>query len=147
MSLMDYLIVCYVSHSCTIEFVQRAIQVSKLMELPPPCTQITWVSFLDIEETSLKILHSAKLQHSNSSPISNSRCFETSHLPSHNTNYNMNSLLWLHMEMHIIYGQYIYICIPIGDIVTLLQKHRLRYIPDIPGYISDLITDIPRFLN
>ena len=37
------------------------------------CTRITWVSFLGSEESSLKLLRSAKLQCTNSSPISNCR--------------------------------------------------------------------------
>ena len=39
--------------------------------LPPPPTRITWASFLGSEEPSLKLLRLAKLQRTNSSPISN----------------------------------------------------------------------------
>ena len=40
---------------------------SKTRGLPPPHTQITCAYFLGSEEPSLKLLRSAKLQHTNSS--------------------------------------------------------------------------------
>ena len=52
---------------------KQVIRVKKLVRLPPPRTLSTWVSFLEAEEPLLKLLHSSKLQHTNSSPISNCR--------------------------------------------------------------------------
>ena len=46
---------------------------SKTHGAAAPHTQITWASLLGSEEPSLKLLHSGKLQRTNSSPISNCR--------------------------------------------------------------------------
>ena len=59
-----------------------------------PCTRITWASFLGLEEPSLKLLQSAKLQSTNSSPISNCRCSKSAIFFSCNINYSINLLLW-----------------------------------------------------
>ena len=50
---------------------QQVIRVEKLVGLPPPRTRITWTSFLGSEEPLLKLLHSARVQRTNSSPTSN----------------------------------------------------------------------------
>ena len=49
-------------------------QVIRVQKLVPPTLKITWVSFVGSEEPSLKFLHSAELQSTNSSPISHCRC-------------------------------------------------------------------------
>ena len=63
----------------------------------------TWVSFLGSEEPSLKLLRSAKLQRTNSSPISNCRRSKSAIFLPRNINFNINSLLRLRVGMHIIY--------------------------------------------
>ena len=68
-----------------------------------PRTRITWASFLGLEEPSLKLLRSAKLQRTNSSSISNCRRSKSAIFISRNINYNINSLLLLHVGTHIIY--------------------------------------------
>ena len=68
-----------------------------------PHARITWVSFLGSEEPSLKLLHSAKLQRTNSSPISYCRRSKWAIFILGNINYNTNSLLLLRVENHIIY--------------------------------------------
>ena len=73
-----------------------------------PCTRITWASFLGSEEPSLKLLHLAKLQRTNSSPISNCWRSKSAIFLSRDINYNMNSLLRLCVGMHVIYI-YLYI--------------------------------------
>ena len=73
-----------------------------------PHTRITWASSLHSEEPSLKLVHSAELQRTNSSSISNCRRSKSAILFSRNINYNINSLLRLRVGTHIIYI-YIYI--------------------------------------
>ena len=73
-----------------------------------PRTRITWASFLVLKEPSLKLLHPAKLQGTNSSSISNRRCSKSTILLLRNINYNINLLLWLRVGTHIIYI-YLYI--------------------------------------
>ena len=68
-----------------------------------PRTRITWASFLYSEKPSLKLLRTAKLQRTNSSPISNCRRSKLAILFSRNINYNINSLLRLRVGTHIIY--------------------------------------------
>ena len=80
-------------------------------------TGITWASLLGSEEPSLKLLRSGKLQRTNSSPISNCRRSKSAIFISRNINYDMNSLLLLHVGTHIIYI-YIYI-------------YMERYIPEV----------------
>ena len=55
------------------------------------------------EEPSLKVLRSAKLQCKNSSPISNYQRSKSAIFILRNINYNINSLLQLHIGTHIIY--------------------------------------------
>ena len=78
-------------------------------------------SLLGLEEPSLKLLHSAKLQRTNSSSISNCRRSKLAIFISRNINSNINSLLRLRVGTHIIYI-YIYIYIYISD---------ERYIPEV----------------
>ena len=49
---------------------KQVIRVKKTRGAAAPRTRITWASFLGSEEPSLKLLRSAKLQRTNSSPIS-----------------------------------------------------------------------------
>ena len=83
---------------------KQVIRVQKHVGLPPPRTRITWASFLGLEEPSLKLLRSAELQRTNSSPISNCRRSKSAIFNSRNinyniiiiySNYNINSLLRL----------------------------------------------------
>ena len=67
-------------------------------------------NFLGSEELSLRLLRLAKLQHTNSSPISNYRRLKSPIFISRNVNYNINSSLRLRVGTHIIYI-YIYIYI------------------------------------
>ena len=66
------------------------------------------LELLGSEEPSLKLLRSGKLQRTNSSPISNCRRSKSAIIISRNINYNINSLLLLNVETHII-NIYIYI--------------------------------------
>ena len=84
-----------------------------------PRTRITWASLLGLEEPSLKLLCSAELQRTNSSPISNCQRSKSAIFISRNINSNINSLLCLRVGTHIIY---IYIYIYISD---------ERYIPEV----------------
>ena len=68
-------------------------------------------SLLGLEEPSLKLLRSAELQRTNSSPISNCQRSKSAIFISRNINSNINSLLRLRVGTHIIY---IYIYISIG---------------------------------
>ena len=81
---------------------------SKTRGAAAPRTRITWASFLYSEKPSLKLLRTAKLQRTNSRPISNCRRSKSAILFSRNINYNINSLLRLCVGTHIIYI-YIYI--------------------------------------
>ena len=65
-------------------------------------------SLLGLEEPSLKLLRSAELQRTNSTPISNCRHSKWAIFISRNINSNINSLLRLHVGTHIIYI-YIYL--------------------------------------
>ena len=76
---------------------------SKTRGAAAPRTRITWASLLGSEEPSLKLLQSGKLQRTNSSPIFNCRRSKSAILFSRNINYNINSLLLLHVGTHIIY--------------------------------------------
>ena len=76
---------------------------SKTRGAAAPRTRITWVSLLGSEEPSLKLLRLGKLQRTNSSPISNCRHSKSAIFISRNINYNINSLLLLHVGTHIIY--------------------------------------------
>ena len=73
-----------------------------------PRTRITWASLLGLEEPSLKLLRSAELQRTNSSPISNCQRSKSAIFISRNINSNINSLLRLRVGTHYIYI-YIYI--------------------------------------
>ena len=59
--------------------------------MPCACTRITWAPFLGSEEPSLKLLRSAKLQRTNSSPISNCRRSKLAIFFLRNINYSINS--------------------------------------------------------
>ena len=69
-------------------------------------------SLLGLVEPSLKVLRSAELQRTNSSPISNCQRSKSAIFTSRNINSNINSLLRLRVGVHIIY---IYIYIYISD--------------------------------
>ena len=69
-----------------------------------PRTRITWASLLGLEEPSLKLLRSAELQRTNSSPISNCQRSKSAIFISRNINSNINSLLRLRVGTHIIYN-------------------------------------------
>ena len=94
--------------------VKQVIRVQKLMRAAAPCTRITWVSLLGSEEPLLKLLRSGKLQGTNSSPISNCRRSKSAIFILRNINYNINSLLLLHVGTHIIYI-YIYRALHTGS--------------------------------
>ena len=64
-------------------------------------------SLLGLEEPSLKLLRSAELQRTNSSPISNCQRSKSAIFISRNINSNINSLLRLRVGTHIIYIYYI----------------------------------------
>ena len=66
----------------------------KICGVAAPKTRITWVSFLGLDEHSLKILRSSKLLRLNSSPVSNSWYFEISH-PCH--------AIQIYVPMYIVY--------------------------------------------
>ena len=76
---------------------------SKTRGAAAPRTRITWASLLGSEEPLLKLLRSGKLQRTNSSPISNCRHSILAIFILRNINYNINSLLLLHVGTHIIY--------------------------------------------
>ena len=77
------------------------------MGLPPPHSNYS-ASLLGLEEPLLKLLRSAELQHTNSSPISNCQRSKSAIFISRNINSNINSLLRLRVGTHIIYI-YIYL--------------------------------------
>ena len=81
---------------------KQVIRVQKLVGLPPPHSNYL-ASLLGLEEPSLKLLCSSKLQRTNSSPISNYRRSKSAIFISRSINYNINSLLPLHVGTHIIY--------------------------------------------
>ena len=83
--------------------IKQVIRVKKTREVAAPRFRITWVSFLGLEEPSLKLLRSVKLQRTNSSPISNCWRSKSAVILSRNINYNISSLLRLCIGMHIIY--------------------------------------------
>ena len=88
---------------------------SKTRGAATPRTRITWRSFLGLEEPSLRLLRSAKLQRTNSSPISTCRRTKSAIFISRNINYNINSLLRLRIGTRIIYlSIFIYIYIYMG---------------------------------
>ena len=66
-----------------------------------------WASFLGLEKPSLKLLHSAELQRTISSRISNCRRLKSGIFVSCNMNSNINSLLWSRVETHISIERYI----------------------------------------
>ena len=74
-----------------------------------PRTRITWASFLGLEEPSLKLLRSAELQRTNSSPISNCQRSKSAIFISRNINSNINSLLRLRVGTHIISSSLVFI--------------------------------------
>ena len=82
---------------------KQVIRVKKTRGAADARTRITWASFLGSEEPSLKLLRSAKLQRTNSSPISNCQRSTSAIFLSCNINYNINLLLWLRVGMYIIY--------------------------------------------
>ena len=99
---------------------------------------MTWVSFVGSEEPSLKILHSVELLRTNSSQISNRRRSKLAIFLSHNINYNINSLLWLHVGTHIIY---IYISderyIPEVEMKTILNNKIIKKFLSYVVYITE----------
>ena len=64
-------------------------------------SKITWPYFIGSEEPLLKLLRSTELQHANSSSISNCQRSKSA-IFSRNINYNINSLLRLHVGTYII---------------------------------------------
>ena len=103
----------------------RSNSSSKTCGAASPSTRITWASSLFSEEPSLKLLRSAELQHTNSSPISNYRCSKLTILFSRYINYN--SLLWLGVRRNTLYiyvNIYIYIYIYIYR--TSLTYRKLK---------------------
>ena len=76
---------------------------SKTRGAAAPRTRITCAYFLGSEEPSLKLLRSAKLQGTNSSPNLNCRRSKSAIFILRNKNYNINSLLLLRVGTHIIY--------------------------------------------
>ena len=84
---------------------------SKTRGAAAPRTRITWVSFVGSEEPLLKIIRLVELLRTNSSPISNCRRSKSAIFLARNINYNINSLLRLHVGTCIIY---IYLYIYIG---------------------------------
>ena len=90
------------------EYIKTSNSSSKTRGAAAPRTRITCAHFLGSEEPSLKLLRSGKLQRTNSSPISNCRRSKSAIFISRNINYNINSLLLLHVLTHITYI-YIYI--------------------------------------
>ena len=79
------------------------------------------MSFLGLEEPSLKLLRSSEPQRTNSSPISYCRRSKSAIFILRNMNYNINSLLLLRIGIRIIYIYiYIYIYISVE-----------RYIPEV----------------
>ena len=89
---------------------EQVIRIKKLVGLPPPALELLGRLFLGSEEPSLRLLRSAKLQRTNSCPITNCRRSKSAIFLSRNINYHINSLLRLYVGMHIIYI-YIYIYI------------------------------------
>ena len=83
------------------------------MGLPPPHSNYL-ASLLGLEEPSLKLLRSAELQPTNSSPISKCQHSKSAIFISRNINSNINLLLRLRVGTHIIYLS-IYIYIYISD--------------------------------
>ena len=98
---------------------------SKTRGAAAPRTRITWASFLGLEEPSLKLLRSAKLQRTNSSSISNCRRSKSAIFISRNINYNINSLLLLRVGIHIIYI-YIYLSIYISIYRTSVTYRKSK---------------------
>ena len=79
-------------------YLQQVIRVKKLMHgAADSCTRITWASFVHSEEPMLKLLPLSELQLMNSSPISNCLHLKSAILFLCNINYNINSLLQLHI--------------------------------------------------
>ena len=98
---------------------------SKTRGAAAPRTRITWASFLDLEEPSLKLSRSAKLQRTNSSSISNCRRLKSAIFISRNINYNRNSLLLLRVGTRIIYIYiYLYIYLSIYRTSVTYQKSK-----------------------
>ena len=71
------------------------------MGLPTPHSNYL-ESLLGLEKPSLKLSHSAELQRTNSSPISNCQRSKSAIFNSRNINSNINSLLRLRVGTHII---------------------------------------------
>ena len=71
---------------------KQVIRVKKTRGAAAPRTRITWAYFVGSKEPSLKLLRSAKLQRTNSSPISNCPRSKSAIFYSRNINYNINSL-------------------------------------------------------
>ena len=101
-------------HRTFSEILTTSNSSSKTRGAAAPRTRITWASLLGSEEPSLKLLQSGKLQRTNSSPIFNCRRSKSAILFSRNINYNINSLLLLHVGTHIIYI-YIYRALHTGS--------------------------------
>ena len=104
----------YYTYTYTHTYTKQVIRVKKTRGAAAPRTRITWASFLSLEEPLLKLLRSAKLQSTNSSPISISRRSKSAIFFSSNINYSIHLLLRLSVGTRIIYI-YIYIYIYISD--------------------------------
>ena len=66
-------------------YIKQVIRVKQVIRCPH--TRFTWASFLVSKEPSLKLLRSAKLQRTNSSPISNCQRSKSAIFFSGNINY------------------------------------------------------------
>ena len=86
-------------HKCEMRSIdiitKQVIRVKKTRGADAPRTRITWASSLGSEKPSLKLLRSARLHCTNSSPISNCRHLKLAIFLSRNINYKINSLLRL----------------------------------------------------
>ena len=72
---------------------KQVIRLKKTRGAAAPRTRITWAYFLGSEEPSLKLLRSAKLQRTNSSPISNCRRSKSAIFLSRDINYNIKFIV------------------------------------------------------
>ena len=77
----------------TFDFFKTGNLSSKTRGAAAPRTRLTWASFLGSEKTSLKLSRSAKLQRTNSSPISNSRRSKSAIFFAQSKLYYVNSML------------------------------------------------------
>ena len=107
----------YISlRSCCLHWQTSNLSLKTRGAAAPPHSNYL-ASLLGLEEPSLKLLRSAELQCTNSSPISNCQHSKSAIFILRNINSNINSLLRLRVGTHIIYI-YIY----------LLDE---RYIPEV----------------